>query len=157
MISGWPSFEEHYEMSRAPWDDQYPFAAEEAWAKDQLAKGNKGALIYLLQCFLLNNEAPSPWLKERLLEAIRKVTTLEVTSWDDAFGRPLKKGQRADVVRRDNKMAMEVYKQVCARKAAGEAIDAEMFARIGERLNMSGSAVREIYYKSRDWCEYYDW
>jgi hypothetical protein len=157
MISGWPSFKEYYQMSNAPWDDQHPFAVEEAWAKEQLAKGNKGALLWLLQTFLRNKEMPSPWLTEKFLEAIERVSSLEVTSWDDVFGRPLKKGQRADVIRRDNKKAMEVYKQVRARKAAGEAIDAEMFARIGERLNMSGSAVREIYYKSRDWCEYNDW
>jgi hypothetical protein len=156
MISGWPSWDEHTKMLETPWDPQRPFAAEEAWAKGQLAKGNKGALIYLLQCFLLNKEKPSPWLIEQLLEAIKKVSSLEVTSLDDVFGRPLKKGQRAEVIRREMKVAEAIYAQVRLRQMAGEAVDNEMFSRIGGQLKMSGSVVRGIYYKTRDWCtEFY--
>lgn len=155
-MNGWPSHDEHIKMQEAPWDPQHPFAAEEAWAKEQLAKGNKGALIFLLQRFLINKELPSPWLVNELRAAIEKVRTLEVTSWDGVFGRPLKKGQRAAVVRRQNKMAREIYRQVCARRAGGEAVDNEMFSRIGAQLNISGSVVREIYYRTRDECAFFN-
>jgi hypothetical protein len=156
-ISGWPSFKVWLQMLETAPDPQHPLAAEEAWAREQLAKGNRAALIWLLGRFVINNELPPTWLVAEFKEAIRKVTDLEVTSWDDVFGRPLKKGQRAAAIRRKKQMAMEIWDHVNRRRRAGEAVDNEMFSRIGEQLHprMSGSVVRQIYYDTREEAQFF--
>jgi hypothetical protein len=155
MIKGWPTFKEWLRITESPYDPQTPLAAHEAWARGQLAKGNKVAMLYMLDRCLRKKEPVPGWLAKELLSAIHKVATLEATSWDEVFGRPLEKGQRAGVIRRNRKMSDEICAQVSFRHRAGEAIDNEMFSRIGTQLNMSGSVVRQIYYESRERWDFF--
>src|SRR4051812_31790816 len=81
--------------------------------------GDQSVVVYGLH-YCITNETPIPeWLATAFDQACDKVRTLEVKSWDDVFGRPLKKGKRLATERRNLKIESELVDAVSDRHAAG--------------------------------------
>jgi hypothetical protein len=95
--------------------------------------GDKSVLLWGLRfCIGCDPNVPIPaWLKRAILSACDAGLTHEIKSWDEVFGKPLKKGQRQATARRNAKIAHEVYQRVEERHRAGKALDKALFAAVG--------------------------
>jgi hypothetical protein len=112
--------------------------------------GDKSILLSGLQfCIWCNMPIPA-WLKRAFLNACRAGYTHEIKSWDEVFGKPLKKGQRQATARRNVKIAHEVHQRVEERHRAGEALDKALFAAVGKEFGVGGTVAAELYYETRE-------
>ena len=109
-------------------------------------QGDKDQILYWLS-FCIKNHRPIPdWLEQAFLKAYHAGRMFEIKSWDDVFGKPLKKGKRLATERRNMKLTRLIFERVCDLQKAGKPIDQELFAAVGKELSVSGSVVRDLYY-----------
>ena len=108
--------------------------------------GDISSLPSALRFCLANNEPIPDWLKDAYLEATRRVWTHEVSSWEDVFGKPLKKGKQRAAAHRRSKLADPVWQRVMERREAGEKIDKNLFQSVGEEFGIKGTLAAELYY-----------
>jgi hypothetical protein len=124
------------------------FAEHEQSCLEKLGQGDQGALLHFIDfCFLQRRDVPA-WAREKFREAIGKVRSFEVKSWDEVFGRPLKKGKQLAALRRRSEALSKVWKLVNARRRAGEALDKRLFEAVGREVGIGGATVVEkMYYE----------
>jgi hypothetical protein len=79
---------------------------------------------------------------------VERAQAHEIKSWDEVFGRPLKKGKQQTVERKKRLLGYPVLMRVWERHAAGEAISKPLFEAVGRELGVSGTVAAEIYYKA---------
>jgi hypothetical protein len=152
-MTGWPC----WNCGAPSWDEAAPtpevwccdltFAEREQSAKKRLDQGDQGELLRFINwCFVQRREVPA-WARQKFDDAVNRVRGFEVKSWDDVFGRPLRKGQQLAANRRKGvETAARVWKCANARRRAGEPVDKATFAAIGRDLGIGGSTVvSEIY------------
>lgn len=114
----------------------------------RLDQGDRGELLRFINwCFHQRKGVPA-WAQARLDDAVTRVADFEVKSWDEVFGRPLKKGNQLAAARRKSiQVAAEVWRCANARRRAGEPVDNVFFAAIGKELGIGGATVvSDIYY-----------
>jgi hypothetical protein len=100
----------------------------------------------LTLCLAIGLPIPD-WLRDAFLEATRCVWSHEVASWDDVFGKPLKKGEQQAAAARRYKLANPVWQRVMDRiHRAGEKVDKELFERVGEEFGIKGTLAAQLYY-----------
>jgi hypothetical protein len=137
-MTGWPC----WNCGAPSWDEAAPtpevwccdltFAEREQSAKKRLDQGDQGELLRFINwCFVQRREVPA-WARQKFDDAVNRVRGFEVKSWDDVFGRPLRKGQQLAANRRKGvETAARVWKCANARRRAGEPVDKATFAAIG--------------------------
>jgi hypothetical protein len=108
--------------------------------------GDKSALIYCMEHCLRNHTAIPEWVETAFLRGCQDVRNLKVKSWDDVFGRRLKKGARLATERRNSDLVGHIYSRVGELRDAGESINKNLFDRLGKELGISGSTARDLYY-----------
>ena len=109
--------------------------------------GDKGALLYYLD-FCIRCHVPIPdWLRQAFLDARDAVETFKVKSWDDVFGKPLKKGKRLTTERRKRAIAVSIYVRVDELHKAGKPIDTELFRAVGKEFGVGSTVAKQLYYK----------
>ncbi len=109
--------------------------------------GDKATLPYSLNYCMMNNLPIPPWLATAFAQACHRVHMYEVKSWDDVFGRPLKKGKRLATERRNMKMAGPLFDMVQERHKAGAAINKGLFNEVGAEFGVSGTVASDLYYE----------
>jgi hypothetical protein len=103
------------------------------------------ALDCILDCRSTGNPVPD-WAPKALSAARARVDSYE-SEWNDEFGRLLEKGKRRDAAQHRARWEQPVYERVRECSEAGEAIDDNLFERIGEELDCGGKTViKEMYY-----------
>lgn len=106
------------------------------------------------------------WIMKALHEADGKRQRVELTSWDEVFGRPLPKsharGQKLINLQKKSSFSISAYRTVENLKSSGQRIDARLFAQVarivsdqhhqktGERVDVSGGWVKDHYYRVRN-------
>jgi hypothetical protein len=113
--------------------------------------GDTSSLPLALWFCLENNESVPGWLKDAYFEATHRVLTHEVSSWDDVFGKPLKKGKQRAAAHRRSKLADPVWQCVIERRRAGEKIDKNLFQSVGEEFGIKGTLAAELYYETEQY------
>jgi hypothetical protein len=126
-------------------DDE--FAKSEHYYRSALERGDKGALLRFLHHCFMNNRAVPGWAQDAFSDIMRKVRRYEVKSFDEVFGRPLKKGAQLATGRRKQRAAPLIWDGVCARRSAGEPITKALFDAVGKEAGVSGTVAAEIYYE----------
>jgi hypothetical protein len=86
------------------------------------------------------------WARGELLNLETEVRCGRVKSWDDVFGRPVKKGAQLGAIRRRHELRHKVWFAVHKRLEAGSSIEPDLFDAVGEELGISGAIAREVYY-----------
>jgi hypothetical protein len=117
-----------------------------------------GVKSELLNClfFCLRSDPPVPvpaWLRNALEEAYLAGFSYQIKSWDEVFGRPIKKGwsdSRLAAERRKNSIAWDVFEAVCARMEAGDAISQDLFASVGKQFGVGSTVAHQLYYRILD-------
>jgi hypothetical protein len=130
-----------------PLGDDDDFWADSAALQKAYEAGKKRALLNQLnRSFVLDRPVPG-WARSAFKAAYKKKLDLEIRSWDEVFGKPIKKHARPAITQ----IADVVYNAVAARHAAGESIGKEMFASIGKEVGASGAKVERLYNDFRRW------
>ena len=91
-----------------------------------------------------------PWLKQAFQNAYGAKSAYKIKSWDEVFGRPLKKGIRLARERRNNRIANDIYERVVERHIAGEPIDKNLFEAVGKNFGVGGTVASELYYEVKE-------
>jgi hypothetical protein len=115
--------------------------------RERYEGGDKAMLPYSLNHCMMNNLPIPPWLATAFAQACHKVHMHEVKSWDDVFGRPLKKGKRLATEHRNMKIAGPLFNTIRGRHEAGAAINKELFNEVGAEFGVSGTVASELYYE----------
>jgi hypothetical protein len=117
------------------------------WERKQFEGGHKLILLFYLY-ELIERQKPIPnWVREAFCSACKKVYGFEVESWDDVFGRRLKKGQQLPAQRKKLQIKRPLFIEVLDRNEAGEGIGKELFASVGKKFGVSATLAEEIYYE----------
>lgn len=89
------------------------------------------------------------WLVRAYIDAYRSVTSYEKRSWDDAFGRPHKKGGHLKSLRNSSGLAWSVCRAVIKRSET-QPIDDELFSIVGQEFNIGVTATKKHYAKWKE-------
>lgn len=93
------------------------------------------------------------WLETAYRERLRRVTTREVATLDEAFGRPVPKGGHLARLRKERRWGPIVYEHVRRAIAEGRATDEALFELVAERLGsrpgLGRAEIARIYYSAR--------
>jgi hypothetical protein len=127
-------------------DDDEDFARWERNAREGLGRGDRRRLLWFISVCFMNNRVVPKWAQEEFLAAQRKVYGYEVESWDEVFGRPLKKGRQREAARRRAEKAQPIWERVTERHEAGEAIDKNLFDSVGKEIGVGSTVAAELYY-----------
>ena len=115
-------------------------------ARQKFEEGNKAVVWMALQhCMLMNRPVPD-WLREAYLAAYQRVMAFEIRSLDEEFGPAGEKGAHLDKRKEFAKLRYDIAVLVALRPL-GQAIDRGLFEGIGLKLEISGRAAEDIYYK----------
>jgi hypothetical protein len=114
-------------------------------ARQDFDAGNKGALLGAIFLCLEYDEVIPAWVKVYYRYAFLRVISHDFGSWDDVFGRPLKKGAQLAAARRKKNLEISLLNKVQERYVAGQSITKGLFESIGEEVGVSGTVAWEIY------------
>lgn len=118
--------------------------------KERYDQGDKSMILHcLFHCFMGQAQIP-PWLAEAFLNAYDAKREYKIKSWDEVFGRPLKKGIRPERERRNRRIANDIYERVRERHSAGEPIEKSLFEAVGKDFGVGGTVASELYYWVRE-------
>ena len=90
------------------------------------------------------------WVSLAFIRNYDAVLSLRMRSWDDAFGRPYRKGMDLKAARFRREKRFHVWMEVNRRHLAGEAIDDQLFEAVGEALGMKKTLASQLYYEAKN-------
>jgi len=117
-----------------------------AKGRERYEAGDKSELLYCLSHCIRNAEPIPDWLKQAFESAYIDVVMRKFKSWDDVFGKPLKKGKRLETERRNMEIAFPIWHRIRKLHDAGRPIDKALFAKVGKEFGVSGTVAGELYY-----------
>jgi hypothetical protein len=112
------------------------------------ADDSRALFIAISQCLTTGLVAPE-WLVREFVRRLDLVTSMSVSSWDEAFGRPYPKGTHLRVERSKAELEGPVWQAVRAELRADPppTVDERLFERIGEVFGIGKTLAQELYYK----------
>jgi hypothetical protein len=88
------------------------FAEYESHMQDALNGGDSGALLrFISECFRADRAVPK-WAQEKFKNAVDRVSRQQAKSWEEVFGRPLKKGKQLEAARRKAELPPKIWHRV---------------------------------------------
>jgi hypothetical protein len=115
-------------------------------ALTKLKEGDKSELLHFIaNCFACRSAVPD-WAAEMFHKAVLKSFSKEIRSWDEVFGRPIKKGTHLRRAKRKFEIGSPIRDRVNQRHAAGEPLDKVLFELVGEEFGVGGTFVSDLYY-----------
>lgn len=113
-------------------------------------EGEQKALLSAIR-ICAAQEIPLPaWASKAYIRAYDTVLNCRVASWDDAFGRPFKKGLHLSALRKRRGTRLKVW--LAVRQAVerdGRAIDESLFEEVGGALGFGKTLTSELYYEAK--------
>lgn len=119
--------------------------------------GDGAALLEAVRVCAVNDLPLPAWAARAFVERVDRVFRFETGSWDDAFGRPYRKGIRLADARRRWRQREVVYERVRELvEREGSSIGDPLFERVGKEIGLAKSVVNELYYETLNasWPEY---
>ena len=109
--------------------------------------GDINALLDAVSICSLNKVALPKWAVKALGDQIHRARTYRVASWDDIFGKPLKKGQHLNAARKEWELMRSVpYEMWTLTKHEGLSLT-DAYRVAAKTLGSNETTVRQIYYK----------
>ena len=96
--------------------------------------------------FLLRRPVPQ-WAQDLLNDAVLKADCYEIKSWDEIFGRPIKKGKQQAAARREQSIAEHLFYLITEHHHQGVPISKGIFETVEKSFGISGTTAERIYYK----------
>jgi hypothetical protein len=130
-------------------DEDFEF--ESTHSHKLFEEGDKDRLLWFMNfCFVYRRPVPT-WATKAFRAAYLKGVRFEIASWDEVFGRPLKKGKQLAAERRKAAIAERVLELVLRARheeKPKKPINKELFESIGKKLGVGGTVAAEIYYQA---------
>lgn len=125
--------------------EDHPFLEQHRVRYEQ---GDKSQILYCLNWCMFNRVPIPDWLEQAFLAAYAAVTTYQVKSWDDVFGRYLPKHKRLKKERRnlDMNLSISICNRIHERHKAGAKITKSLFDDVGKEFEIGGTLASELYY-----------
>lgn len=119
--------------------------------KDEFAETGDGFVILAGVRICANHDLIMPeWLSRAFIKQYDKVLTVQVGSWDDAFGRPLPKGKHLTATRKRREMPVRVWMTARQMESEGwSSHNTEFFDELGRRCGVNRSDAQEYYVTGR--------
>jgi hypothetical protein len=132
-------------------DDGSVWSSELPRRKKLYDQGDKTQILTCLWWHFATKTPIPPWLEQAFLNAYNAKLELKIKSWDEVFGRPLKKGLQPTKEHRNKRIRVEIYWRVLELHncGAGEPIDKGLFEAVGEEFDISGTVASELYYQEK--------
>ncbi len=129
---------------REDWDEHC--AKTERRSQRAIERGDKDELLRFINWCFINHLAVPSWAQKKFSEAMWK--SYNIRTWEEVFGRPVKKGTRLDKNRkRRSEIAQHVVNSVMDRiHQKGEPISPLLFEAVGEEHGCGATLASEIYY-----------
>ena len=109
--------------------------------------GDMNALLDAVSICSLNKVALPKWAVKALGDQIHRARTYRVASWDDIFGKPLKKGQHLNAARKEWELMRSVpYEMWTLTKHEGLSLT-DAYRAAAKTLGSNETTVRQIYSK----------
>jgi hypothetical protein len=109
-------------------------------------QGDKAELLYCLHFCIINQVAIPPWLRTAFSDARYASIAYKIKSWDEVFGKPLKKGKRLATERRKMEIIGLLNKRIRDRHEAGEPLET-LFREVGKDFGVGSTVAKELYYE----------
>jgi hypothetical protein len=110
--------------------------------------GDKSELLRCLNHCLWFRQPIPDWVRNGIRLAYALASSHQVKSWDEVFGRPLKKGKQPATERRKHRIRFDLLHGVEKRHEAGEPLDDALFTSVGKKFDLRKTVAREIYYST---------
>jgi hypothetical protein len=110
--------------------------------------GDKSELLRCLNHCLWFRQPIPDWVRNGIRLAYALASSHQVKSWDEVFGRPLKKGKQLATEHGNFRIRFKLLHAVEKRHEAGEPLDDELFTSVGEKFDVGKTVAREIYYST---------
>lgn len=113
--------------------------------KENFETGDQFAMMLALRkC--ANHDLPMPeWLSRAYIAAFDKVLNYHSGSWDEVFGKPLKKGQHLSTLRTKRTKTMPVYNRCVELVKNGHPKNRDLFRKVGEEFGVSRTIAENMY------------
>lgn len=111
--------------------------------------GDEKIILRAVNTCVMGDFALPWWCAVAFRGGYLKITQRRAKSWDDAFGRPLPKGARLDVLREQPRKEWEVWIRIKEIRSEhpGTPLDRNgIFKIVGEELGLSSSLAEKYYY-----------
>jgi len=105
-----------------------------------------------------NHDMPLPaWASKAYISAFDAVLNCRAESWDEAFGRPFKKGKHLHALRKRRTMQRKVWLAVRhAHEHDGASIDVSLFEKVGKKLHLGKTQTSGLYYEAERFARLFD-
>ena len=123
--------------------------------EDDYQAGDGAALMEAIFLCADKELVMPPWVQAAYMNSYREVIHFKVGSWDDAFGRPHRKGLRLVDARRRRRLRPRVYRLVrkYLRLRPHKTIDIQLFEDIGKKLHIGATLAEQLYYEQKSWFD----
>jgi hypothetical protein len=116
-----------------------------AKGKELYEQGDKAEILYCLS-FCIRNRVPTPeWLRQAFGTAYHAAVMRNIKSWDEVFGKPLKKGKHLTKAKRDLMKGPIIASRVREQARAGKPIDKELYNDVGKDCGSNGTDAEQLY------------
>jgi hypothetical protein len=130
--------------------EDFLFNTETVRSQEAFKAGDGSQLLWFVNfCLILNRPVPD-WARQAFRAAYNRGLRFEIKSWDEVFGRPLKKGKQLATERRKMELATHVTALVFElHQLRGKPIGKALFESIGKKLGIGGTTASDLYYGRR--------
>lgn len=125
--------------------------------RQRFEQGDRMALLAAVR-ICANDGLPLPaWASKAYISAFDAVLNCRAASWDEAFGRPFKKGKHLHALRKRRTMRPKVWLAVRhAHEHDGANIDESLFEKIGKALHLGKTQTSDLYYEAERVARLFD-
>ena len=108
--------------------------------------GDRRALMDAIRVCARRAIVMPEWVQDAYIDAHDKVLNCRVSSWDEAFGAPMRKGAHLAAERKRRVLMPRVWNEVNLARQQGCPVDEALFERVGKHLGLGKTLVSEYYY-----------
>ena len=106
-------------------------------------------VLHAISVCAMNDVVIPEWLAIEFMARYRAVTHFRIASWDEAFGRPIRKGAHLSALRKARTKGPAVWLAVNELRRHGKGISKVLFAEVAKQLGLNTTLTETLYYRQK--------
>lgn len=149
LLQAQKEFESRHPEKRPGVGPLFVAAANQRLEAERLkfASGEQMALFAAIRICAAHEMVLVDWVAEAFISRYDAVLNFRSKSWDDAFGKPYKKGLNLASARKKRTIAPAVGLEIVNRRMRGAVIDEALFEEVGKQFNIGKTLCSEYWYE----------
>ncbi|MBI3528211.1 MAG: hypothetical protein HY067_09595 [Betaproteobacteria bacterium] len=129
---------------------QWQAARKVSEIEKRVEQGDSFALFWAIRFCSFHGIVLPPWLAQKYVECFDKIVNHEAKSWDEAFGRPFRKGLQIQKLKLGEKWRLLVWTTVIRERNNNSklAIGPKLFEKVAKELKLGAPTVKKYYYET---------